>query len=337
MKKLFVLATLLVLAVIGTGCDNDGKKSDADLRVALVITGAINDNGWCQIGYEGLKAIEKQYGAEVAYAENIQPAQYNQVINDYAKDGYDVILAHGMEFKDAVYQVADKYPDTQFFISSSDRNAQASNGKNISGILADGVQQGFIMGAAAGYIAKEQGSSTVAAVGGLAIPAITTTLQGYELGVAYANGSVKVLSAYTGDFTDINKLKEQSISFINQGASVVMSTANAATRGGLEATKAAGGVSIGANVTSLMGDFKDNLALSVNNSMSQAMTTVVGYLVKGDFKADNYVSGVKEGVITMDISTTQPMALKVKDKIQAVYEDVKSGKIDVTKLYKEKF
>lgn len=337
MKKKIILAVMLLLAIFATACGEAEKKDEGKLRVALVVTGSINDNGWCQIGYEGLKAIEKEYDAEVAYNENTTAAQYNQIIRTYAKDGYDVILAHGMEFKDAVYEVAEDYEDTQFFISSSDRTAQASNYKNISGILADGVQQGFIMGAAAGYIAQQQGSTKVAAVGGLAIPAITTTIQGYELGVAYVDPKIEVLSAYTGDFTDINKLKEQAITFINQGATVVMSTANAATRGGFEATKAEGGVSIGANATGLMADFKDNLALSVNNSMQVAMTTIVGYYLKDNFKADNYISGLNEGVITYDMSTTQPQMVKVKAQVQAVIDDIKSGKINVTDLYKAKF
>ena len=264
-------------------------------------------------------------------------AQYNQIIRTYAKDGYNVILAHGMEFKDAVEEVAADYPDVQFFISSSDRTADVTNGKNISGILADGVQQGFLQGVTAGYIAQNQGSKTVGAVGGLQIPAIKTTIEGFEAGVHYVDPTINVLSAYTGSFDDINKLKEQAITFINQGATIIMSTANAATKGGFEATKDKGGVSIGANATSLMGTYKDNLAFSANVSMVKAMATVVGYLVEGDFKADNYISGVAEEVVTITYSETHPEMAKVKDKVEAIYKDVKSGKIDVTKIYNEAF
>ena len=338
MKKWMIPAVLMVLAVFAVACGGENEKeAKEDLRVALVITGTINDNGWCQIGYEGLKEIEKEYGAEVAYNENTQVAQYNQIIRTYAKDGYNVILAHGMEFKDAVEEVAADYPDVQFFISSSDRTADVTNGENISGILADGVQQGFLQGVTAGYIAQNQGSKTVGAVGGLQIPAIKTTLEGFEAGVHYVDPSIKVLSAYTGSFDDINKLKEQAITFINQGATIIMSTANAATKGGFEATKDKGGVSIGANAASLMGTYKDNLAFSANVSMVKAMATVVGYLVEGDFKADNYISGVAEDVVTITYSETHPEMAKVKDKVEAIYKDVKSGKIDVTKIYNEAF
>lgn len=337
MKKILVLGVLLLLSFVAVACGGDSSDNKSDkLKVALVVTGSIADNGWCQIGYEGLKEIEKNYDAEIAYNENTQTAQYTQIIKTYAKDGYNVIIAHGTEFKDAVYDVAKEYPDTNFFISSSDRTAQLTNGTNVSGIQADGVEQGFLQGVTAGYIAKNQGSKTVGAVGGIEIAAIRTTIEGFELGVKYVDPSINVLKAYTGSFDDINKLKEQAITFIDQGATIIMSTANAATSGGFEATKDKGGVSIGANATGLMDKYKDNLAFTGNVSMVKAMSTVIGILVDGDFKADNYVSGIKEGVVTMTMSSTQPDMQKVKADVQKIYDDIMSGKINVTELYNKK-
>ena len=336
MKKLLVLSVLLLLSFVAVACGSSEDNKSDKLKVALVVTGSIADNGWCEIGYNGLKEIEKVYDADVTYNENTQTAQYTQIIKTYAKDGYNVIIAHGTEFKDAVVDVAKDYPDIQFFITSSDRTAKIADGKNIASILADGVEQGFLQGVTAGYIAQNQGSKTVGAVGGIEIAAIKTTVEGFETGVHYVDPSIKVLKAYTGSFDDVNKLKEQAITFIQQGATIIMSTANAATKGGFEATMDKGGVSIGANATGLMETYKDNLAFSANVSMVKAMTEVIGKLVDGDFESTDYIMGIKEGVVTMDISTTQPEALKVKDKVQAVYDDIMSGKINVTDLFNAK-
>lgn len=337
MKKLLVLSVLLLLSFVAVACGSDKSDNKSDkLKVALVVTGSIADNGWCEIGYNGLKEIEKVYGAEVTYNENTQTAQYTQIIKTYAKDGYNVIIAHGTEFKDAVVDVAKDYPKIQFFITSSDRTAKIADGKNVSSILADGVEQGFLQGVTAGYIAQNQGSKTVGAVGGIEIAAIKTTVEGFETGVHYVDPSIKVLKAYTGSFDDVNKLKEQAITFIQQGATIIMSTANAATKGGFEATMDKGGVSIGANATGLMETYKNNLAFSANVSMVKAMSTVIGKLVDGNFESKDYIMGIKEGVVTMDISTTQPDALKVKDKVQAVFDDIMSGKINVTEEFNKK-
>ena len=337
MKKTFVFIMVLFLGLVAVACgssDEEGTKQE-DLKVALVLTGAINDKGWNQKGYEGLIAIAAKYDAQTAYNENTQAAQYNQIIRTYAKDGYNVIIAHGTQLTDAVKEVAAEYPDIKFLITSSDRTAKLGNGENIAGVLADGVEQGFLMGATAAYIAKDQGSKKVAAVGGTEIPAIKTTVDGYKAGVAYVDKSIEVLSAYTGSFDDVNKLKEQAITFIQQGATVVMSTANAATKGGFEATKDKGGVSIGANAGSLFGVYTTNLAASGNVDMSKALLTVLGEIYEGNFKGDDYIYGVKEGVVNITFSTTEPAVQKVKAKVETVVSDITSGKVDVQKLYTE--
>jgi basic membrane protein A and related proteins len=333
MKKLLLIMVLLVILTITVGCGEIKEETESkDLKVALVLTGAKNDNGWSQLGYNGLLDIEKEYGAEIAFNENTQTAQYTQVIKTYAKDGYNVIIAHGIQMLDSVKEVALEYPDVQFFINSSDITTNVTNGKNISSIIANGLEQGFIQGVAAAYMAQNKNSKIVGAVSGVEIPAMKITVDGFELGVKYIDPSIKVIKAFTGSFDDVNKLKEQAITFIQQGASIIMSTANAATRGGFEATKEKGGISIGAQSSSLLGEYKDNLALTVNSSISKAMVTTIGYLVEGNFKADNYISGIKEGVIVLDISKTQPDVQLVKSKIEAIFKDVESGKIDVMKI-----
>ncbi len=335
MKRIGLILVLFLLSLVTVACGSDtsDNKSDNKLKVALVVTGSVADNGWNQIGYNGLLEIEKAYGAQVAYNENTPVSQYNQVIKTYAKDGYNVIIAHGTEFKDAILEVAKDYPDTQFFITSSDRTAKIAEGDNLSGILADGVEQGFLQGVTAGYIAQNQGSKTVGAVGGIEIAAIKTTIEGFKTGVHYVDPAIQVLEAYTGSFDDVNKLKEQSITFIQQGATIIMSTANGATKGGFEATLDKGGVSIGANATGLMDQYPKNLAFTANVSMVKAMSTVIGRLVDGDFKNGDFVLGVKDGVVTMDMSKTQPDMLKVADKVQTMFDDIKSGKINVTEEF----
>lgn len=334
MKKTVLIMMLLILGLITAGCtgstENQNKK---DIKVALVLTGAINDKGWNQKGYEGLVAIAAEYKAQTAYNENTQPGQYNQIIRTYAKDGYDVIIAHGTQFSDAVIEVAAEYPETKFLVSSSDRSAQIGNGSNIAGVLADGIEQGFLQGVTAGYLAQEQGSKKVGAIGGTEIPAIKTTVDGFKAGVKYVDDSIQVLQAYTGSFDDVNKLKEQAITFIQQGATVVMSTANAATKGGFEATKDKGGISIGANSDSLFGTYSNNLAASANVDMSKALLLVAREIVNDRFEGKNYIYGIKEGVVAISFSTTEPLIQKVKDKVEKVVAEIINDKLDVKDYY----
>lgn len=334
MKKNVLWIMMLLLSILLVGCLRSASPdSNRDLKVALVLTGAINDKGWNQKAYEGLVAIAAEYKAQTAYNENTQPGQYNQIIRTYAKDGYEVIIAHGTQFTDAVIEVAAEYPDTKFLVSSSDRSAQIGNKKNIAGVLADGIEQGFLQGVTAGYIAQEQGSKKVGAIGGTEIPAIKTTVDGFSAGVKYVDTSIQVLQAYTGSFDDVNKLKEQAITFVQQDATVIMSTANAATKGGFEATKEKGGISIGANSDSLFGIYSLNLAASANVDMSKALLLVVEEIVEDKFEGKNYIYGIKEGVVAISFSTTEPLIQKVKAKVDQVVAEIINDKLDIKDYY----
>lgn len=339
MKKTIILVALLFAAIFAAGCgekEAEGDKGVKDLKVALVLTGPINDGGWSQSAYEGLIGIAAKYDAQTAYLENVQAAQYNMSIRNYAKDGYNVIIANGAQFLDAVKEVSAEYPDTVFLVSSTDVTAKFGNGTNVSGVIGDGIEQGFLMGVTAAYLAQEQGSKKVAAVAGVEIPAFKKTLEGYNLGVAYVDKSIQVVQAFTGSTDDVNKLKEQALTFIQQGNTVVLSHANAATRGGYEATMGnAGTLSIGANASKQMfANYANNLAASGNIKLSQAFIDTVGYVYDGTFAGEDYIFGVDDGVVSLAMSTTEPTIKKVQDKVQKVIDEMKSGKLDVYDLIK---
>lgn len=335
MKKKLMLFVLLVLATFTVvGCNGSKEPAIKDLKVALALTGAINDGGWNQRGYEALIAINAKYGAETAYNENTQPAQYNLVIRNYAKDGYNIIVANGTQFTDAVKEVASEYPDITFIVTSSDRTAKIGNGSNIAGVIGDGVEQGFLQGVAAAYLAKEIGATKVGGIGGTEIPAFKTTIEGFVLGANYVDKTIGVMTAFTGSLDDANKMKEQAITFIQQGAGVVLSHANAASRGGFEATQTLGKLSVAANATgTTMTTYANNVSASANVNLSFAVLDVVDKKMEGTFKGTDYIFGIEEGVVTITYSKTEPTIQKVKDKIEAVVADVKSGKIDINALY----
>src|SRR3954454_7626478 len=104
-----------------------GSSMAADpLKVAVVLPGAINDQSWNSLGYQGLQAIHKEFGAEVAYSESIQPADQIGAIRDYVRRGFNVIFVHGGQFEDAALTVGAEAPDVTFFVAGGDKG----NGKN---------------------------------------------------------------------------------------------------------------------------------------------------------------------------------------------------------------
>lgn len=98
MKKLItlVLAMAMALSLVACGGDsssnsgsNSGSNSQSNtqegaLKVALCMSGAVNDQGWNQSAYDGAKAACDKYGYELAYTENLNAADIAAAFADYA-------------------------------------------------------------------------------------------------------------------------------------------------------------------------------------------------------------------------------------------------------------
>ena len=91
MKKL--LSIVLVLMLLCMSCVS-AEKTEAPLKVAMILTGVANDAGWNQIAYEGLCLLRDQYGCEIA-------------LMDYAAAGYDIIFGNSYEFGDPICEVGE--------------------------------------------------------------------------------------------------------------------------------------------------------------------------------------------------------------------------------------
>lgn len=96
------------------------SETSKSLKVALCLSGAANDMGWCQSAYEGLKLLESDYGCETAYTENLTPDDIEAAFADYAANGFDVVIGHGYEFGDPAIEVAEQYPDTKFIVTEGE-------------------------------------------------------------------------------------------------------------------------------------------------------------------------------------------------------------------------
>lgn len=137
MKKLItlVLAMAMALSLVACGggsgsnsASNSGSNSQSGtqegaLKVALCMSGAVNDQGWNQSAYDGAKAACDKYGYELAYTENLNAADIAAAFADYAAAGYDVIIGHGFEFGDPALEVASTYPDVTFICTEASASA----------------------------------------------------------------------------------------------------------------------------------------------------------------------------------------------------------------------
>jgi basic membrane protein A len=94
MRLVMLVAGIWMFSAMGSTGRSEGA---VPLKVALCVTGSVNDGGWSQSAYEGLRMAEKELGVKVAYTENVQVPDMEATFVDYASQGYDLIIGHGFQ------------------------------------------------------------------------------------------------------------------------------------------------------------------------------------------------------------------------------------------------
>lgn len=339
MKKAVTLLviTLFVFGFVLAGCggakqeaaqpeDNSQQEAPEKLKVAMLLPGPISDQGWNATAYNGLKLIEENLGAEIAYTENVAQSDFEEVFRGYATQGYDIIFGHGFQFGDAAMKVAPEFPEVKFIITSTD----ISQAPNVASLNNDNTQQGFLAGVLSALLTE---SKIVGAVGGMEIPSIKAYMDGFVAGVKYIDPNIKALTTYVGDFKDAAKAKEVALAMINQQADVLNHDADAAGLGVIDAAKAKGVKVLGA-ISDQYELAPEVMVSSALSDLTLAFEVITKQILEGSFEAKMYVFGVTEGTVGLapyhDFEDKIPQ--EVKDKVNSVVEDLNSGKIDVQSL-----
>ncbi|MGI9951480.1 BMP family protein [Moorellaceae bacterium AZ2] len=340
MKKwMIILVAAALLAVLSAGCgSNSGSNSSTgsqapstgeaseekkQLKIALLLPGPINDMGWNASAYEGLKQAEEKYGASVAYVENVAQSDMEENFRGFALQGYDLIIGHGFQFGDAAMKVASQFPNVKFVVTSSN----ISQAPNVASVNIDNEMQGFVMGAVAALLTK---SGTVGAIGGEQIPPIVGSVEGFEKGAKYINPNIKVLTAYTGNFNDVNKAKETALAMIAQGADIIMANANQAGLGSIQACQEKKVLAIGSNMDQNP-IAPDTVVVSVIKSVPVLISYVVDLIYNNEFEAKFYNLGVKEGAVYLSPwhGFEDKIPQDVKDRVAGILKDLEEGKLDI--------
>jgi simple sugar transport system substrate-binding protein/basic membrane protein A len=202
-------------------------------KAAVLLPGSINDQSWNAQGYEGVKKL-KSTGWDVAYSENVQPADMAQALEDYASKGYTLIIGHTGRFLSPMEMVGPKYPKTTFIVGSGN----AGSGKNVASIDFNNTQFGYLIGVLAARMNK---TGKIASVNGLeGLPNVVAQVGAFRKGAKSVRPDIQVKVIYIQDMEDAAGAKEAALSEIAWGADYISGKLNAAQLGVLQAAKEKG-------------------------------------------------------------------------------------------------
>jgi len=233
-----LLVCLLVTALIAGCGGTEEPETEEALRVAEVFPGSISDEGFNQVGYDGLMMIRDELGAEVAFSENTPVANFVQVYRDFADQDYDVIIGHGFEFGDVALEVAPDYPDIKFIVDSN----PVVEAENIAGITGKSWEAAYLCGVLAGLTTE---SGKIGGIAGFDFPILVAQMEAYKLGAQSVLPDVEVTIIYIGTFEDVSLGKEATLAQASVDVDVVFHIADAAGIGVIQACEEAGIWAIG--------------------------------------------------------------------------------------------
>ena len=295
-----------------------GAFAAAKLKVAIILPGTITDGSFCQSGYEGLKMIEKELGAEIAYSENVSEPDQIENIRDYARRGYDLVIAHGGQMDDAATKVAKQFPKIKFFVT----NGKAT-GPNIANGGVNPTHYGYLVGVVGGRMTK---TNKLAYVTGNSFPLNTACEESFKVGAKRYNPKAEISTVFTGSWDDVAKAKEAAIAQVARGADVLMPALNLATLGVIEAAREKGVYAIGFSRDQL--DVAPQTVLCTAIQNYGAVLFHIASLVKQEkFEGKSYTLGAETSGVTGVGRMNKVVPQDVKDLVKKATDDLVAGRV----------
>jgi basic membrane protein A len=334
-------AAALALAACGSAPEDSADGSDggenSDFLACMVSdSGGIDDRSFNASAYKGLEDAKAEYGIQDKFLESKSQTDYAPNINSLVNDDCGLIVTVGFLMEDATKEAASANPEERFAAVDVASDPEIDNMK---GLLFNSAQPAFM----AGYLAAGMSETgKVATFGGLAIPAVTSFMDGYWEGVQYYNEQngtdVEVLGwdenkpdagSMAGGFEDQAKGQQLAKNFIQQGADIIMPVAGPVGLGAAQEAQSTGKaliIGVDSDWFESAAQYKDVVLSSVLKKIDVAVTDTVGTAVDDTFTGEEYI-----GTLENDGAGLAPFhdfESEVPDDLKTQLEEVRQGIID---------
>jgi basic membrane lipoprotein Med (substrate-binding protein (PBP1-ABC) superfamily) len=288
--RLMVFVILQVITLGGCRPNRTRPTTASGFAVALLTPGPISDGGWNASAYEGLQLIKNRLGAKTALVQTTSPADFEDSFRDFASRGFNLVFAHGFEYTDAAIKVAQDFPKTDFVVSSGGASAS-----NVASLTFKFDQATYVEGILAAGVSK---TGVAGAIGGVELPSIKLTFEGFKRGFLSVRPNGRILISYTGNFNDVGAAKEATLAQIGQGADVFIHDADAAGLGVFLAAAQAHAFAFGAfnNQNEVAPDV---VLASAVTSTPLAFLRIAGEVKDHRFRPGMLEFGMKDGMVKL--------------------------------------
>ena len=333
-----LLAAALMVAACGGSSGNTGTGTNTctkTWKVGLVTdVGKLSDKSFNYDSFKGVQNAMADSSLCVSgkAIESSTPDDYPKNITQFVNGNYDMIIGVGFNLGDAVTAAAKTSPNIKFVLVDAFDFADKTPPPNLTGLLFNEDEPGYLAGALAALMSK---SHTIGVVAGLeTVPPVVNYVKGYTKGAQDAVAGTKVLKIYqpesgAKDFNDPDWGKQQGQTFISQGADVLFGAGGQTGNGALLAAKDAGKYCVGVDVDQFISypDVASCLLTSAEKHLDLAVLQAITGMVKGTPIAGIQSFNIKNDGIGLAPYHSQDSNIPadVKAKITDITAKLKSG------------
>ena len=312
MKKwtALLLVMMLLMSLIPTMALADGPS------VAVVVAGTLGDRGFYDSSNEGRQKLEVDLGIRTTIVESKEDAsRYASDLINAAED-YDVVVAVGWQYWDALTEIVPDYPEVKFLFID---NGLDGVGDNLMSIIYKQSEGSFLVG----YIAaKLTVTNKIGVVGGEDVDTINDFIVGYEAGAAYANPDVTVVRRYANGYEDPANGKECATALYDEGCDIVFAVAGKTGEGVFEAAKETGNFAIGVDSDQKFID-PEHIICSMIKSVDKSFYDVIANMDEMFKGGEIWTADMENGYIGVAYGTEE-MTQQVSDELKAEVEGIKT-------------
>ena len=284
--------------------------------------------------FDSLIAVQAEMGGEgaleIAYSEGMfRVTDASAAIRDYASEGFDLVIAHGAQFGNSVFEVASDFTDTSFaWGTSSDTGAD----RGIENVFAYGAvanEGGYVNGVVAAMLSQTDVIGVIGPVAGDA----KLYIDGFVRGVTDIKPNAKVNISYTGSFSDTTLAAEAAHVHIQAGADVLTGSAQ----------QVVGAIGVAReNGVAWLGTQSDQMSLGpdvvVTNQVYDWANVVMDMIAKveaGELGGTVYKLTFANEGLRLEFNESLEIADEVKEAARGAIEDIKSGVVEPVLIEEE--
>lgn len=284
----FVLLGLLTFQLVTNlkQLNKEAISQKSSLRIALLLEGPTYDQGWNSSALHSLENLKDKYGFTLEVADNLKPEQIEHSAASFAKQGFDLILGHGVIFSKPFTKLAPDYPNTRFVSLNGEAHFP-----NQTAIRYDMKPAGFLIGKLAALM------SSTHKIGYIVVdkPTEYRQIDGFREGAKKANPSTAVYVKKVPDFNDKPNGIKAAKELIHEGVDVIYTTGDSFNLAVIMEAQKANIYAIG-YIADQRYIAPNNVLVCLVQDVSQVYSSVIEQFTSGTLSSGNVTYGLREGV-----------------------------------------